>query len=200
MEEVKKKKKAIYFLVLFLVLIVLWIVFGASFTANTKLAIVARNLMFKYVGTSTLWFYYTLRPLESINDMGGNYKYKWIGYIESMDYVNNEMLAKDRWGREWKFRFFTQASKQAGVRELMFNQQRYLVDGSSEMEVRYLKIIDNKPLKPALYFSEGEQVAVFFGDSRKVNEIMSARVKGEVFELKGSGIIPIVRVVVEGEL
>lgn len=197
MEQEKRKDSRIFWLVLTTLTIIFgFILFVAPFSSNWPVVVNVRKVMFKYVGTSLPWFYYTLQPMEiRPGDVGGTYKYKWIGYLSKIDYANNEINAIDRWGRDWKFRFYTQASRQTGKKELMFNQQLIMADGQSKMEVRYLTINDGNPEDPVGYFAEGEQIALFWGDSRTTNEIMEARLTGEVFELKGSGIIPIVRIV-----
>lgn len=198
-----ERKNRKYIRVLWLLLTIITVVFGiilfvAPFSSNWSVVVNVRKAMFKYVGTSLPWFYYTLQPIEiRPGDVGGTYKYKWIGYLSKIDYTNNEITALDRWGRDWKFRFFTQASRQTGKRELMFNQQLIMTDGQNKMEVRYLTINNAVPEDPVGYFTEGEQIALFWGDLRTTDEIMTARLSGEVFELKGSGIIPIVRIIRE---
>lgn len=199
MEQQKRKLSRIFWLAATMLTVIFgFIFFVAPFSSNWPGVVNVRKAMFKYVGTSVPWFYYTLQPLEiRPGDIGGTYKYKWIGYLSKIDYVNNEIVALDRWGRDWKFRFFTQASRQTGKRELMFNQELILADGQSKMEVRYLTTNDGSAEDPVGYFAEGEQIALYWGDSRTTKEIMQARLAGETFDLKGSGIIPIVRIIVE---
>jgi len=214
MEEVLPKRKfgwigIILGLIGFVfILLSLYLLLFAPFTANSKYTILLRKDFYEKVLEKTLLparlpYQAFVRDVTTSDQGEQIYEYGMMGRFVQLDTGRNLLTLRDMMGKTWFFDFTTQlySGETSSIYQLMVVEVKIANDGSEQSGIVYYKYdLDN-------YFHPGDIVMIVWRDKRRLPEILENNTGDPRFSLiplsvvpnGGNGIIPIYKIVGEGE-
>jgi len=185
MEEVLPKRKIGWIGIILgvvgvvFILLSLYLLLFAPFTANSKYAILLRNDFYEKVLEQTLLP--TRLPYQAfvrnvtVDEQGEQlFEYGMMGRFVQLDTGRNLLTLRDMMGKTWFFDFTTQlySGETSSIYQLMVVEVKIANDGSGQGGIVYYKYDLDDPEATQSYFHPGDIVMIVWRDKRRLPEIL----------------------------
>ena len=196
------------------ILLSLYLLLFAPFTANSKYTILLRKDFYEKVLEKTLLparlpYQAFVRDVTTSDQGEQIYEYGMMGRFVQLDTGRNLLTLRDMMGKTWFFDFTTQlySGETSSIYQLMMVEVKIANDGSEQSGIVYCKYDLNHPEATQPYFHPGDIVMIVWRDKRRLPEILenntgdprSSLIPLSVVPNGGNGLMPIRKIVGEGE-
>ena len=185
MEEVLPKKKFGWIRIILgvvgivFILLSLYLLLFAPFTANSKYTILLRKDFYEKVLEKTLLparlpYQAFVRDVTTSDQGEQIYEYGMMGRFVQLDTGRNLLTLRDMMGKTWFFDFTTQlySGETSSIYQLMVVEVKIANDGSGQGGIVYYKYDLDDPEATQSYFHPGDIVMIVWRDKRRLPEIL----------------------------
>jgi hypothetical protein len=184
------------------ILLSLYLLLFAPFTANSKYVILLRKSFYEKVLEKTLLparlpYQAFVRYMATNEQSEQIYEYGMMGRFVMIDTEGEILVLKDMAGRTWKMKYTPYMAVQSiDYRNLMVSEVRIAPDKTQASQIKYYYYNRNNPEETEPYFYPGDMVMVLWNEGRTLSMILAdnKRDPERVIKIEGSYKIPIYKI------